>query len=240
MHVDESGSISHKDNTKYYVLSGVIVNNDEIYNLKQISYKYKLSNFIRDYVDAEIHTHDIFKSRGDFTRISLEEKYHLLDELYAAISKMDIIIISIVIDKHEIQERNPSWKILDNAWLYLFERFDNYLECISNSAEGIIKIDKSTPKQQSEVYKIIRFLRNRTADCQKTRINTDPVFIDSASAEGIQIADAIAYCTFSHKSNSAKFESYWKMIYHKFRRDRHGHVNDYGIKEFPNKRSVDR
>ena len=153
---------------------------------------------------------------------------------------MDIIIISIVIDKHEIQERNPSWKILDNAWLYLFERFDNYLECISNSAEGIIKIDKSTPKQQSEGYKIIRFLRNRTADCQKTRINTDLVFIDSASAEGIQIADAIAYCTFSHKSNSAKFESYWKMIYHKFRRDRHGHVNDYGIKEFPNKRSVDR
>ena len=30
MHVDESGSISHKDNTKYYVLSGAIVNIDEI------------------------------------------------------------------------------------------------------------------------------------------------------------------------------------------------------------------
>ena len=57
--------------------------------------------------------------------------------------------------------------------------------------------------------------------------------MDSVAVEGIQVADAIAYCTYLHKINSTEFKPYWEKIYDKFRKGENGTIRGFGIKEFP-------
>ncbi len=121
------------------------------------------------------------------------------------------------------------------AWTYLVERYDKHIEWSGKADEGgIIKMDKSTSKQQADAFKIVNELRKKGSNWQDVNhIIQDPTFVNSAAVEGVQVADAIAYCTFRHKTGSTKFEPYWEKIYGKFRKGEFGTVKGYGIKEFP-------
>ncbi len=236
MYVDDSGSVSYKDRSKQYILSGVIVHKDSIKDLKIAVHQYKINNFIEEYIDAEIHTHDIFKSREEFTNITLETKYCLLDRLYDMISDMNITTISVIINKELLKKQHPTWNAFNPAWTYLVERYDKYIACDGKSEEGIIKIDKSASKQQSDAFKIVNELRIKGSYWQAVNhIIQDPTFVNSATVDGVQIADAIAYCTYRHKACSLRFDPYWNKIYDKFRKGKNNVVKGYGIKEFPEK-----
>lgn len=235
MYVDDSGSSNYKDKSKHYILSGVIVHEDGIKDLKNAVNQYKLGNFTGEYIDAEIHTHDIFKSRRKFTNITLEEKYHLLDKLYDTVNQMNITTISVIIHKELLKKQYPKWRVFNTAWTYLVERYDKYIEWSNSASEGgIIKIDKSTDRQQSDAFKIVNELRKKGSYWQDVNhINKDPTFVNSAAVEGVQVADTIAYCTYRYKTHSTKFQPYWDKIYGKFRKGKNGLVDGYGIKEFP-------
>ena len=235
MYVDDSGATDQKDQSKQYILSGVIIHKDNIKHMKNAVHQYKIDNFIDEYIDGEIHTHDIFKSREEFTKITLETKYHLLDKLYETVSNMDITTISVIINKKLLESQYPTWKVFNTAWTYLVERYDKYIEFSGKADEGgIIKIDKSTSKQQADAFKIVNDLRKEGSYWQNVNhIIQDPTFVNSTAVEGVQVADTIAYCTFRHKSGSTKFEPYWNKIYNKFRTGEFGIVKGYGIKEFP-------
>ncbi len=235
MYVDDSGAADHKDKSEQYILSGVIVHKDNVKNMKNAVNQYKTDHFIDDYIDAEIHTHDIFKSREEFTRITLETKYQLLNNLYNTVSNLDITTISVIINKKLLKEQYPTWKVFNTAWTYLIERFDKHIECGDHANEGgIVKIDKSTSKQQADVFKIVNELRKEGSYWQNVNhIIQEPTFVNSAGVEGVQVADAIAYCTFRNKTGSTKFKPYWDKIYDKFRKGSDGRVSGYGIKEFP-------
>ena len=241
MYVDDSGAADYKDKSKQYILSGVIIHKDNIKDMKNAVHQYKIDNFTDEYIDAEIHTHDIFKSREEFTRITLETKYQLLDKLYETISNMDITTISVIIDKELLKIKHPTWSVFNITWTYLVERYDKYIEGSDKADEGgIIKIDKSTSRQQANAFKIVNELRKEGSYWQKVNhIIQDPIFVNSAAVEGIQVADAIAYCTFRHETGSTKFEPYWNKIYDKFRKGEYNKVQGYGIKEYPPKDKED-
>lgn len=235
MYVDDSGTTSYKDQSELYILSGVIVHKNNVKHIKNAICQYKIDNFVEKYIDAEIHTHDIFKSREEFTNISKEIKYDLLDKLYDTIANMNITTISVIIRKELFKNEYPTWDIFNTTLIYLVERYDKYIECSDKTDEGgIIKIDKSTSKQQKVAFDTVNGLRKRGSIWQDiNHIIKDPIFVNSAGVEGIQIADAIAYCTFKHKTGTEKFNPYWNKIYNKFRKGEQNKVNGFGIKEFP-------
>jgi len=237
MYVDDSGSADYKDKSKKYILSGVIIYKDSIKDMKNAVNQYKIDNFIDEYIDAEIHTHDIFKSKGEFTRITLDTKYQLLDKLYETVANMDITTISVIIDKELLKKQYPTWKVFNTAWTYLVERYDKYIEFSDKVDEGgIIKIDKSTSRQQVDAFKIVKELRKDGSYWQNVdHVIQDPTFVNSAAVEGVQVADAIAYCTFRYQTGSTKFQKYWNKVYNKFRTGEFGVVKGYGVKEFPEK-----
>ena len=128
MYVDDSGSPSYVDHTKYFVLSGVIVHDENIKNLQKLVFEYKQDNFVGRFIDSEIHTHDIYKAKKDFESISLDKKTELLDNLYDTIQKIVCVGIIIIINKEELRKKNPTWKVFNTTWSFLIERYDKYLE----------------------------------------------------------------------------------------------------------------
>ena len=63
MYVDESGSPNYKDKSNHFILSGIIVDDENIKKLQKDVFEYKQSYFSNKFVDSEIHTHDIYRSR---------------------------------------------------------------------------------------------------------------------------------------------------------------------------------
>jgi len=133
MYVDDSGSPSYNDSSKFYVLSGAIVTDKTVKDLKQKIFDYKQLNFDGEYLDSEIHTHDIYKARKLFSRLSLEKKYVLLDGLYDCINEIDMTIITVGIDKALMKTMYPTWNVFNFAWVFLTERYDSYIDsvCVS-------------------------------------------------------------------------------------------------------------
>ena len=234
MYIDESGVPSYNDTSRYYLLCGVIVHNDKIKAMKRGVFDYKQVYFVNNYIDAEIHTHNICKSKDEFSSLLVNEKNNLLDHLYRMISGLPIKIISVVIDKEMLKQKHSNWKIFKTAWIILVTRFNQYLESISILEEkGLIKMDRVTVEERQELGKIIKGMRQNKEKWQRIdNIVGEPVFATSHGTEGIQIADAVAYCTTKHLAKNNHFGQYWKII-EKLSHAKDGKLLGYGLIVFP-------
>ena len=105
MYVDDSGSPSYRDHTGYFILSGIIVEDDKIKGLHKAMCEYKQINFAGDLIDAEIHAYDMYKRQGRFESLNLSARLELLDRLYETISGLDCVSVMSVIDKRFMHNR---------------------------------------------------------------------------------------------------------------------------------------
>ena len=103
---------NNADQTNYFVMSDVIVHDDKINDLQKAVCDYKHANFVNEYVDSEIHSHNIHKSTRDFSKISHNIKIELLDSLYNMIKGIDCVVISILINKNELRRKHQYGKCL--------------------------------------------------------------------------------------------------------------------------------
>lgn len=234
MYIDESGVPSYSDPSKYYLLSGVIVHNDKIKTMKRGVFDYKQLHFINNYIDAEIHTHNICKAKEEFSSLLVNEKNNLLDQLYRMISDLPIKVITVVIDKELLKQKHPTWKIFKTAWNILLARFDLYLESITGLEEkGNIKMDRVTAGERQEVNKLVKEMRENKKRWQRIdNIIGEPLFTTSHGTEGIQVADAIAYVTSKHLAKNNHFKQYWVTI-EKLSYSKEGKLMGYGLIIFP-------
>ena len=234
MYIDESGVPSFNDTSKYYMLCGVIVHNDKIKAMKRSVFDYKQTYFINNYIDAEIHTHNICKSKDEFASLRMHEKNNLLDQLYHMISCLPVKIITVVIDKEMLKQKHPNWKIFKTAWIILVTRFNQYLESINFLEEkGLIKMDRVTVEERQELGKIIKGMRQNKEKWQRIdNIVGEPMFATSHGTEGIQVADAVAYCTIKYLAKNAHFNQYWKML-EKLFHTKDEKIVGYGLIVFP-------
>lgn len=224
MYVDDSGSSSRRDHTSHFVLSGIIVEDGKIKDLQKAMFEYKQSNFTGDFVDAEVHTYDIYKRQGRFASLNHTTKLELLDRLYETISVLDCVGVMSVVDKRELQYKQPTWNALTVSWSFLLEWYDRYLK--ENSiGDGRISIDKSSNKAQRDIIRIIDGLRNWGTRCQRVSKVTQSVFVDSAGVYGIQVADAFAYCALQYSKKNKQFNRYWRVIDSK--------LGENGLKSIP-------
>ncbi|MDE2591015.1 MAG: DUF3800 domain-containing protein, partial [Patescibacteria group bacterium] len=193
-----------------------------------------IANFKGNYSDAEIHTHDIFGNVREFTGLTQTQKYQILDNLYSTIEKLPITIVSVAINKMLLKQRCPTWDVFTTAWIYLSERFDNFVREETTCQEGTVRVDKSTKEQQTDVQKIISDLqKNKSKYASFQYVKGNPIFLNSESSEGIQIADAVAFCTIKHMRKHHRFIPYWNNIIKRMRSDVNGNFEGYGFKEFP-------
>jgi hypothetical protein len=82
--------------------------------------------------------------------------------------------------------------------------------------------------------KIVNRLRRYGSHFQSIEnIVEEPIFVESQIREGIQLADACAYCTVRYLNGSEKFLPYWDIVESKLRRSKSGIVLGYGLKIFP-------
>ena len=226
MYVDDSGSPSYRDRTNYFILAGIIVNDDKIKSLQRTVLEYKHSNFRDEFVDAEVHTYDISHSRGYFKLLDQPTKSNLLNKLYEMIADLDCAGIIVAIGKNRLQKERPTWNVFNTAWLLLLKRYEAFLQ--ENTIDiGKIMADKSSNRLHHKVSMIIQAMIENDTDSQKFSRITQPTFADSAGVYGIQIADAFAYCTLKHKINDYEFARHWDVIYDKIVRDETGMITGY-------------
>jgi hypothetical protein len=234
MYVDDSGNASLLDQTLHYIISGVIVDTDKIADLKRQVLEFKIANFKGDYSDAEIHTHHIFGNVGEFKGITQAQKYQILDNLYSTIERLPITIVSVAINKMLLKQRCPTWDVFTTAWIYLTERFDNFVKEETSCQEGTVRVDKSTKEQQANVQQIFADLQKKESKFASFQyVKGTPTFQNSESSEGIQVADAVAFCTIKHMRKHNRFIPYWSNITKRMRSDGSGRFEGYGFKEFP-------
>jgi hypothetical protein len=149
------------------------------------------------------------------------------------ISGLPIALISVGIDKHFLNDYLPRWNIFNTAWTFLIERFDMHCE-MKGSDKGIIIIDKRTNMDEKKIKQTINgILKHGTNFKNINRIKKEPSFFPSKSQHGIQIADAVSYCTLKNLNRCEKFMSYWKTVTNKMRKSVTGEIMGYGLKLFP-------
>lgn len=234
MYVDDSGNPSANDGSKHYVISGVIVHERDLFQMEKNVQAYKRKHFVGAYGDAEIHVHEIYKGKGKFSSLTLQKKYELLDALYDTIRLLPITVISVGIDKQQMQLQHPLKSVFSLAWTFLVERFDNFIDDNSPLEKGLIIVDQSSKMPEKEICRIVSSLRRsgsgfQSIDC----LVEEPIFIKSDIREGIQLADACAYCTLKQLNGYQKFVPYWNVLHGKLRRSSGGKVDGYGLKIFP-------
>ena len=231
MYVDDSGSPRYTDHTKYFILSGIIVDDNKINDLRQAVFDYQQTNFVGEMIDSEIHTHEIYKSKTGFRSIDLATKIRLLDKLYEMIGNINCTGILVVINKERLQAKSK-WTPFEKAWVSLLEAYNMFLN--ENSYElGKLKVDKNSSKIQNAISGITHRL-NRYHESNRQKFNiAQPIFLDSSGTYGIQIADAVAYCTLKHKMKDVRFGKYWKIIHQMLWRNNSGVLQGYGYNEQP-------
>lgn len=239
MYIDESGVEEIKDQTKYFVTSGVIFHESGLAEMKKKITDFKESVFVDDLKDLEIHVHDIYKGKNDFYGLKLERRMKILDELYASISNIRFSITSVAIDKPNLL--NSKWSdydVLEKGYTFLIERFDNFLRRTNN--KGIVRIDKTSNKsialnkKDCKILDIVNHIRKHGTNLQSIKnIAEEPFFIESHLRKGLQIADAIVYCTNSYLNTNEDFKKYWDMLEHKIHTSNSGSIWGYGLYVFP-------
>lgn len=234
MYVDESGIPVAKDPIKHYLISGVIVRNDKIRELKRSVSVYKLRYFKDEFIEAEIHTQNMYNSKREFrSLVGRDEKYQLLDSMYRMITGLPIVIIAVAIDKGLLEKSHQNWQIFKTAWTILATRYNQYLESETGNDKGMIKIDKSTSKNKKELGRLFEEIRNRKRKYQRIdNIVGEPAFVNSDATEGIQVSDAVSYCITRYLERKSRFSSYWDMI-KKCMYVKDGKIFGYGLIVYP-------
>lgn len=239
MYVDESGVEQTSDQTRHFLVSGVVIHEQNLQDMYARVYKIRGSVFPTKFKNSEIHAHDIYKGHKDFFGISKSEVHESLHGLYASLLDIDFSTISIVIDKKALLcSRYSDYDVLGTAYTFLIERFDNFLH--KSGEKGMLRLDRTSGKPNSlnakdrKILDLINVIRMHGTGWQSIQhIVEGPLFLDSSESGGLQIADAIAYCTANHIKKNSDFDPYWDLICTKAQKNPRGTINGYGLYHFP-------
>ncbi|MEM4377661.1 MAG: DUF3800 domain-containing protein [Candidatus Nitrosotenuis sp.] len=238
MYIDESGVERINDQTKYFVICGAIFHERDLTDMKKAMQDVR-DNKLGRFSGSEIHIHDIYKGQKAFYSISLSEIKTVLTNIYTSLNNLQFSIISVAINKPELlRSKYYNYDILETAYTFLIERFDNFLS--KNNNKGIIRIDKTSNKstqlnqKDRKILELINQIRRNGTNLQRIKnIIEEPLFYDSALRKGLQVADASVYCVNARLNCNQFFDPYWKIIHSKLQTSPTGEISGYGLYVFP-------
>lgn len=239
MYIDEAGVEAKNDQTQYFVTSGAIFHEDDLTDMKKTVHAFKNNIFTGKFANNEIHTHDIYKGKNKFLGITPSQIDTILTSLYTIINNLNFSTISVAIDKPALMKSKFSnYDVLETAYKFLVERFDKYLRRTENM--GIIRIDKTSDrpnilnKKDGKILSEINNIRHHGTNWQSIKnIVEEPLFYDSLLRKGLQIADAVVYCTNRHLNKKSDFDNYWDLLYPKIQKSPLESIWGYGLTVFP-------
>lgn len=218
MYVDESGddgfsktNIYHPGQTptKFYIRAGLIIHdwkwkniNKEINNFK---YSKKIPNNIElhatEIINGRCRAHD--KKTGKRKSIpnwygttfpDRKDRYALLENICSMITKLDICIIIIAIDKSKINQTVSNYFKLpkDKSWEMLIERYNLYLTNVSDKIGIIISdaIEKNLEKKHREYA---RSIYTTSLHVEESHFVESILFEPSDSSNLLQIVDIVSF-----------------------------------------------
>ena len=151
-------------------------------------------------LNVELHAKDIFHRKRLFSTLDTTQIFRLLDDIYTLISRINCVLIAVLIQKGRICKN----KIDLELWGYrlLFERLCKYLEMKNKelvdqglrNEYGIMLIDSINDQYDTKLRrKLLSFLTTGTYIKNKYLIE-DPLFVKSHYRNMAQLTDLIAYC----------------------------------------------
>jgi hypothetical protein len=169
-----------------------------------------------------------------------EKRLNILEDIFSMISRLDVVLISSVINKDHYYNQYTDDAVEYRAWKHLFERCDmgisDMCKASGNTEEnGLIIIDHhSDPTHDEQIKNYLREMRLYGSGFHLfDHMIEEPLFTPSAWTNIIQLADAVAYCTAMYLWNDVFFVKQFMTIQNKFRKGKDGDINNYGLKIFP-------
>lgn len=246
MYIDESGDtipISQKGK-KFLVLTGCIINETDRLKIEEdlriIKRKYFQnedieikSNFLR-YANPDLEFDSILKLHD-------REMYNQLEaDIKDFLVSIPVTLISVVIDKAAYWKQYPSQNPYEIAYLYLLERFQNFLK--ENNSLGLCVIDPRVGQVEKSfigdsLKSIHHAMRWRDGVVWKKCPNIVEKLLYSTSDDtvGIQIADLYCYPIFHIYEYGKQPDEYWRFndVTRLKLRQVNGECAGTGLKVFP-------
>ena len=164
------------------------------------------SNWIR--IEKERESRFFLKS------LTVDELSELSKSYFDQIDYHNMCLISIIIDKRELDDFMDQNKLHRKAWELMCERIEMYMkERHSRHKAVIITDDVSRQANVSLAMKHAYFLEFGTSSgCRLHHVLEMPLFVRSELAEGVQLADLCSYC-FYHAFRYEKYDyEYLRLI----------------------------
>ncbi len=251
LYVDESGDTVpiSQGGKKFFVLTGTIVDEHHFHSienrLRDIKQKYYgnpdiefKSNYIRN------ANPDIPEGKSPL-KLHDRQRYNELEaDLTSFLKEIEVINISIVIDKPEYWKLYPAQNPYNTAYVFLAERFNKHLQ--DTNSLGMVIIDPREGRVEKafigdHLRDVHATMRHRTSFFTGLSGKTDRIIerlLYSASEDtvGIQIADMYCYPVAHIYEYNKKGHSYWRFsetCEPKLRRNVEGSFMGYGLKVYP-------
>lgn len=234
MYVDETGSPEFSDHTKFFILGGIIIHENDIWNIRKRVFNFKQEHFTGTYIESEIHMHDMLMSKKGFKTLRGEEKRYVVEKAYEMIKDLPITVITAAINKTRFRQEHPKWSVLKTALIILVSKYNYYLESVQGYRDqGIIKFDKSSDKRLMEIINIMKMLRKDKKNNQINNILGEPDFVNSDGSAGIQISDVASFCIGKQLQGKPMHSIFWDIVKEKTFSNGRDEILGYGLNVFP-------
>ena len=208
VYYDESGDDGYPQfSSPLFVLSGIMVHmamwQQEYERLR--SFRQRLTKKYKFPLKWEIHTKELLLNKGDYRSLSLSgrQRVAIIEAFVNEISRLDVRIVNVVINKHAIQRGD--YGVLDSALSYSIQRMENDLSNRDPTAKFLVITDEGrVGKMRSTSRRIQRgnFVPSHfggAVNRKITRLLEDPLPKDSGESYFLQACDCAAYIVYMHK-----------------------------------------
>jgi hypothetical protein len=167
---------------------------------------------------------------------SVSQSRTIIGEVYKLISRSNLILLCVTIDKPKKFLQNPECDIEYLAWKLLMERLNICIDKISRSRNsneyGIIMMDEKDREKDLRIRNYLKSLRKGEVKSYQNfdRIIEDPIFTPSDWRNLSQLADAVVTCSKFYIKKESLFVTQFLTIMDKFDKNKNGEIMGSGFK----------
>jgi len=200
IYLDESGSPDLADDSPYYVVSALIINEKEIFKVRDLVCNLKRKYFPdADPNEIEIHMKDLAHHRGVFKDLGLENERKLIREIGDLIPLTNCTLTTVCMNKAALYGDHKE-HVLEFALKFLFERVCTFLDEYSGIERhrpefGILMLDSISPQMDNKIrIQMMGLIKNGTEYRRSEYFLDQPMFVRSCDDHIMQLADYASYC----------------------------------------------
>jgi hypothetical protein len=218
LYLDESGGKEWpppwgSNESNRYVLTGPVLTPEQDRRAAAALEAILVRHFPEDSTrPVELHYGDIINGRGPYASFARDRKKRIADEVWDLIIELEPVLIGTVVRKSRLKERYGANAFPPNEYglIATCDRFHRHL--VETDCLGMILMDAENMASQAAMQRIVhtgRRLGGRIFGVigapdnpRLERILNTLVFTPSHMSAGVQIADFVAYATWSHFERS--------------------------------------